>query len=95
MSTVSAPGEPPGGLPDDLPDDTGNHSWQRGHGAAQRVRDGAAERGALTWRLVLNERVWAAYATADPAVLAEMLDKVAATATTWAQAIRARGDRTC
>jgi hypothetical protein len=61
--------------------------------AATRERwraDMAAKRGALTWRHILTEEVYEAFAETDPEKLRAELVQVAAVAAAWVEAIDRR-----
>lgn len=62
------------------------------HAEYERIRTtNAAEDGTLTWRHILIEEVWEAFAERDPAKLREELVQVAAVATAWIEDL----DRHC
>lgn len=52
--------------------------------------DRAARDGKLTWRLILGEEVWEAFAETDPVKLRAELIQVAAVAVNWVEAIDRR-----
>lgn len=64
--------------------------YRRDAEAAKDRRVRAAERGEVSWHLILDEEVAEAYAEHDPAKLREDLLRVAAVAVAWAQAIDRR-----
>lgn len=73
------------------PDGTGDAFYK---GAADAIRfacDQAAEKGEVTWRHILQEETFEAFAESDPAKLRAELVQCAAVAVCWVQALDARG----
>lgn len=52
--------------------------------------DSKAAQGKLTWRDILEEEIWEAYAETDPARLRAELIQIAAVAVNWVEAIDRR-----
>lgn len=76
------------------PDGTGG---ARIRGKAERARarcQQLAADGAVTWRVILREEVYEAFAEHDPARLRAELVQVAAVAACWVEAIDRRGPTT-
>lgn len=57
---------------------------------AKKTCDEAADAGELTWRMILMEEIFEAFAETDPAALKRELIQVAAVAVSWAEAIERR-----
>lgn len=74
------------------PDGTGRPQDHIMAEAAKILNDHKAERGTLTFRDILEEEVWEAYAETDPERLREELVQVAACAVLWVEALDRRQD---
>jgi hypothetical protein len=73
----------------DHPDGTStSDAWQAA--AWRYAADNAAKAGTLTWRDILKEETYEAFAEEDPALLRAELVQVAAVACAWIQAIDRR-----
>lgn len=73
----------------DRPDGTGEQYTGRAN-LARANADVSDRLGTLTWKDILNEEVWEAYAESDPDKLYVELIQVAAVAVAWAETIKAR-----
>lgn len=60
---------------------------------ARMICDAAAKNGTVTWRDILTEEVWEAFAETDPERLRTELIQIAAVAVQWAAAIDRRAAR--
>ena len=67
------------------PDGTGALKWAALADDQKQATDEAAEDGSLTWRHILLEEVYEAFAESDPEKLTEELIQVAAVALAWAK----------
>ena len=76
-----------------LPDGTGGELTRLLAGRAREVTDAAAKAGELTFRLILREEVFEAFAETDPVRLRAELIQVEAVANQWIEAIDRRGGR--
>jgi hypothetical protein len=65
------------------PSGTDTNYWTPGANAAKRVNERAAETGSLTWREILTEEVYEAFAEEDPALLRAELIQSAAVIAQW------------
>ncbi|MDN3356055.1 hypothetical protein [Actinomadura sp. DC4] len=72
-------------------DGTGDQRWRDAANRVQLDVDEAARLGGTTWRGILHEEVFEAFAAMDPAKLRTELIQVAAVAQVWAEAIDRRG----
>lgn len=72
------------------PDGTGSEEAQRQAELGKRATDAAAERGDVTWLLILREEVLEAFAETDLVKLRTELIQVAAVAQQWVEAIDRR-----
>jgi hypothetical protein len=72
-----------------FPDGTGEH-WRADADAARDMCDEALALGRCTWRHVLMEEVFEAFAESDPAKLAAELVQVMAVAGRWLETLDAR-----
>lgn len=72
------------------PDGTGGQFYVDMADLFRRNTDRSARAGSLTWRDVLTEEVYEAYAETDPAALRAELVQVAAVAAAWVEAIDRR-----
>lgn len=72
------------------PDGTGTASQQVAAGAARARCQVAAERGEVTWQLILDEEHAEAMAESDPARLRAELVQIAAVCAAWAADIDSR-----
>lgn len=72
------------------PDGTGGASNALISKQTRRNTDAAFQRGEGTWRHILQEEVWEAFAESDPKRLREELIQVAAVAVAWVEAIDRR-----
>jgi len=70
-----------------LPDGTGDSASDAMRSVAQMLCDQATRRGTLTWRDILREEVFEAFAETDRDKLREELIQVAAVAVQWIEAI--------
>lgn len=72
------------------PDGTGLSEDVRRADHAKKLNDTFVKLGALTWRDILLEEVYEAFAETDPERLREELIQVAAVASSWVEAIDRR-----
>jgi hypothetical protein len=73
-----------------LPDGTGEY-WDFQNSLAKKVACNAAHvNGTLTWRDILDEEVWEAFAETDPHKIEEELVQVIAVAVAWIEDMRSR-----
>jgi hypothetical protein len=77
-----------------LPDGTGEPDAAVARDVAQFLCDRATEAGRLTWRDILREEVYEAFAESDRTRLREELIQVAAVAVQWVEALDREGGRT-
>jgi hypothetical protein len=73
------------------PDGTGDQRWRDARNRVQIEVDEAAHLGGTTWRGILHEEVFEAFAEKDPVKLRAELVQIAAVAQAWAEAIDRRG----
>lgn len=72
------------------PDGTGSRQMREGCAYWRNVNENAVADGLLTWRDILAEEVFEAFAEADEAALRRELIEVAAVAVSWVQAMDRR-----
>lgn len=76
----------------DHPDGTGGEFYKFHSNSHRTAADSAAKAGSLTWRHVLIEEMFEAFAETDPAKLREELVQCSAVCQSWCEAIDRRGD---